>query len=474
MHHNNPAPLTKYDLPLLCDAQVAEKTDGERFTLEIKGTTSNVPGISSSVNINALFDCEKVNDQVYVFDVIVDGERDNVAQVCWRCFNIPLFGSYDEYFDYIHKDGVTLIPKMFVPATMATYVWQKFYEYPGTVDGLIFTLPQKTFKWKPLRLLTVDFYVKERDTHFELYGSLPQGKSAPRSSQQGQDIPYLVTTIQKTGNSLQIVPNAVNEFRSYKNTWQFVKYRPDKTERLKTKHPRYGNRIQNIRLLQQLIADPVTFGDLKCTTAADQIYYNPGASWKKKINRSRKLHGRIKYDLIKEYAKSKNIVDFGFGDGSDYNKYKSMAARVTGVEICPRNLMIARTMLKDRDQVLTRCPIGRFDTAFLFFSIHYFDMDLLCEDLCRCTTIVITCLDGSLITKNMSFDIGTIRIQDDHTLLVKMDSFAKERAENKINIDQLVQHVEKYCAPKKIRRCEPFCLSRYNRFSSLHKILVFQ
>ena len=105
MTHNNPIPLTKYDLPLLSQCLVAEKTDGIRFTLHINGTTTNVPGLHSAIKCKTSLDCEKVGSTIYVFDIL--SQEDNTAHVsdlCAQCFGTPCFQTYDEYFAYIQTD----------------------------------------------------------------------------------------------------------------------------------------------------------------------------------------------------------------------------------------------------------------------------------------------------------------------------------------------------------------------------------
>mgnify|MGYP001424938082 CR=1 FL=1 len=256
---------------------------------------------------------------------------------------------------------------------------------------------------------------------------------------------------------------------------QIMQYRKDKTARLKTRDPRYGNRLENVQLLLQIIKDPPTMQDIlrasKCMTWYNQETYYVPRCFKRKCY-SRKTHGQIKYDLIQKYGTNKSIVDIGFGDGSDYLKYKKANSKVLGIETCPRNLMIAKSKLFDRrDRVCESFPtIGHFDTAFLFFSIHYFDMDLLCENLRRSNTIVITCMDGLTLKKvcdengeyNFDFGKGKIIDEDQNGFLVPfsfpkkekiditLDSMTKAKRENLIIIDDMIREImgksyKKYC-----------------------------
>lgn len=492
---NNPIPLSRWNLPHLSAYAVTEKTDGIRMQIELKcgklvDNCYNIPK-TSETDISALIDCEYLSDgRIFCFDLLSSDELSlNKRQECLQSI-----------IDKVWSKSDYIIVKKQRAIADINLVWLNALRQQNKIpiDGLIFTPLQgfkSPLKWKPPEMLTVDLYVRVKGIETELCGSHGKGKKT--------DEPWVIA-VQPTTSELNKLDGKVGEFLYESKTfnWILVKERPDKTARIPH---RFGNRMINILRLQNLIRTPVTFRDLMSTDKLSfkQSYYVPQEHSFKARGGIRAHHAGIKAKLIQEYTKNaKHVIDIGFGDGSDLIRYiKSGIPSLVGVEPDEYNLEEARIKSHPSQIALLgsqiKCDVlesfptpSRFDVCFLFFSIHYLDLEKLAKDLSRCSIVVITCLDGQLIKsaieerKEDKLDIGIGYISLEYCgsqqplLQVQLDSFTKDQYEKIVDINHIIQVIEQQ-AGKKIIRNELFPplkkqTKKIINFSAMHRILVFK
>lgn len=263
------------------------------------------------------------------------------------------------------------------------------------IDGLIFTplnesYDKKTrniFKWKPHKLLTLDFLViKDIDdpTNWKLFmnskNGVPKLFSHPKFINAGS-----LKVSKDTNGKFNDV--SIIEFEWDGNKWKPVNSRPDKT---------VGNYESVVESVFSLILNPVT----KAQIIGKEQFYEPVETTIEARNQAktiglRNFHNFIKTKLIIENTKpNQSLSDFGSGKGGDIMKWrKAKLSSVIGFDIVPENIVVAKDRLskikggsdvvqfyqadlsKDSVQKILSKKIGikkDFDVITSFFGIHYF------------------------------------------------------------------------------------------------------
>lgn len=420
---------------IACGYSVTDKADGERFQLFIDNNGHSflisrnlIPKYIGKLNHkNYVYDGELINNNFYIFDVIVSNKI-NVQ-------DLPL----DKRLKYADTFNTASIPnglsiKLFVKKFYFTdiflkskEIWSNRSSLNYTLDGLIFTpinkpyINEHIYKWKPKN--TIDFFVKKTDGKFKLhiagtknneyqnleFGGFDNkgtfinrfGKEEYNKLFSSQHKSGIIDVSEKLFNKFP--DNSVIEFEYKSNNFIPFKERPDKE---------MANSIGPTNDAWDAIKEPITITKLSKPEYVSCI---------------RNYHNKIKDHLIEYYMKNKSVLDIGSGAGGDIGKYiKHKASHVTGVDIVnveyehPDNMKFYKVTneLYSIKNIIKKDKIKKFDVINIQFAVHYFfkNQETLNNFV---TNITENIKDGGLLV--MTFMDGS-----------KIDQLLKNTSKNKV------------------------------------------
>lgn len=370
---NNPNPLTKKKfinavLPNIDDYYITVKADGLRCFLMISSksirylTSEKVTyiDISNTFSTEYIFDCELVDNIVYIFDVIIYNDE-NVSNESFVIRYTKLL----EFTDVLNKKNVMHIRvKEFYKLDIKTYQTSIITLYNAykisknnsfKIDGLIFINSTANYnntvnlKWKPAEFLTIDFlaiYEPKSKTYILLNG-IKQTMANQFNIRKYTENTQLINILQTLPidinsdyipvpfyNSLK--PNILSyttdkkikddlhghiiELSLDKNMeWIFHRIRYDRDMELKN-GTYYGNNYKVAETTLQTILNPLSIKDLVApySTLTKDLYFKKQDS---DYNYVKKFNNYVKNLLIQRYKNTELIVDLASGRGGDLNKY---------------------------------------------------------------------------------------------------------------------------------------------------------
>lgn len=351
-----PITLTKKDytrtiIPNIENYYLTDKADGERCMVYIGKESAAVTAqqyypLDITSETISIFDCERVDDKYYVFDLLMH-EGKNVSKM--------VFSKKVELLQNAAKIIGELKPMVRLTRDFPKQI-KEMYErktriYP--IDGLMFTpVDDKViYKWKPVEHLTVDFlvlkppskiigihpYVKKPDKHlyflfvginhkiFTTLGmrQLPVYHEMTRHLRKSA---YFPTHFAPAGypnayiyySDKPDLHNHICEFK-YDNEWILSRMRPDKDVDIGIT---YGNDFKTAETIWQNYFNPLT---LKGLMNPEFGYF---AERKKGIYEMQtKFNGFVKRTLINNFENEKYVIDLAAGVGQDMFKLANVGVK---------------------------------------------------------------------------------------------------------------------------------------------------
>lgn len=373
---NNPKPLTKKlyinsVLPNIESYYITEKADGLRCFLMItqsyiKYVTSNKTtymDIPNNFKNEYIFDCELVNDIVYIFDVIIYSDQ-NVSNNTF----VQRYTKLLEIQQQLNNHNITNIQvKKFTKLTIKTYqkdIMNLFNLYKASqktsnikkyrIDGLIFTNITANYnntinlKWKPAEFLTIDFLAvyDPNSKYYILLNGIKQSMAIQFNIENYTNNPKLIEMIQTLPIDVKSDYIPVPFYNSLKPNifmyshcidkedlhghiielsldkdlqWIFHRIRHDRDIELKN-GTYYGNNYKVAETTLQTILNPLSIKDLvtSYSTLTKDLYFKKQDSDYKSV---KKFNNYVKNLLIQQYKNMDIIIDLASGRGGDLQKY---------------------------------------------------------------------------------------------------------------------------------------------------------
>lgn len=392
-------------------------------------------------------------------------------------------GAYYAYLERnvscIEKKYIVTDPKILKSTTyeVARIVFEKAKaNAPYANDGIIFIpLDQefdsfkprlKTYKWKPIEMNTIDFYVKfsacecscyHHDIHVQLYCQGNNDDIVLFETILVDDLGDNNDGMIRSMDGAVVLPETVVEASYTNNSWHLLRSRPDKTEYVKKFKTKHGNHITTARNIMRTIKDPVEL--------VDPPYYQRITNIGRDL---RSFHNKIKNQLVQDYCRGKRILDVGFGRGGDIHKYQEakpdiVVALDADASIVHGDAAIRYSKLRERHALDTfplvlihhdftksvtnkanKNPLYRqhllsteavYDVIAFFFSLHYLwaakHRDMLVQNIHRKLgaggRVIITVFDGDTVSKVLHKKKHHELVLDNGDVLLKMKKISSSR-----------------------------------------------
>ena len=386
---NNPVALGRYEyintvLPNIENYYITDKADGIRCFLHITTefaryiTANSVKYITGALPVGAskgvlgatpgaeyIFDCELVNDVVYIFDVVVFNSTPVSSKIFQERYKLLVefeksltSGEFDEELKKL------VYVKKFYKLDVANYEMRliQLYKYnvkntPYEVDGIIFVESTADYnntlnlKWKPANELTIDFlalkcapgkYVLVNGItlqNAERFGITPNKKfrglieslDNDKNPNFGKYIPvpfynsvipniYIVDNVPKMEEEIDM---RVIELSFKDGDWHFHRIRKDRDIELKSR-AYYGNDYKVAETTLRSIMNPLNFKDLLLPMQLLQnSYFTKQDDDYRAIKR---FNNDVKRELISKYKRD-TVMDLASGRGGDLGKYISAGVK---------------------------------------------------------------------------------------------------------------------------------------------------
>ena len=342
---------------------VTEKNDGDRCLVYFLKNNNTVYLIDHKLIFNTI---GKYKNN---FSYLLDGEylkKENKIII----FDILIFDNEDITDKYL-DDRIMCINKLLEnldQTNLEVKLEQKKFLYEDNIfnscktiiesnsnltDGLIF-IPKnkkyynKTYKWKPEHLNTIDFLVKHhKDDEYHLYVGISKKVANLYNIKKSYNFNtifnnlkniqtnyYFPTTFSlPTNEKLYIVnsehellkDNVILEFKYTNNEWVPIKHRKDKQDAFK-KGKSYGNdwnvAVNNFNSIKNPVTKEMIMGNEPIPVPNIHFYQKQN---KESTINMRRFHSEIKGRLYNKYIKkSDNILDLAGGKGQDIKKFLNL------------------------------------------------------------------------------------------------------------------------------------------------------
>lgn len=348
-------------LPNIQNYYITAKADGLRCFLIITDryvkyvTSEDVVylQIPNTFTATYIFDCEYVNNKVYIFDVIVYN-NDTVAKKTFR----ERYALLQQFQNILVEKILTHVieVKHFIPLTIANYQnsicnLYKLQNNKSTykTDGLIFVEANAEYnrtinlKWKPANFLTIDFLaIRISNNKYVLCVGIKSSLLQSFNMHVAPEFTALLSTLQLNINDNYVpvpfynslVPNiyyythtdntdlhgCVIELSLNKDmTWLFHRIRTDRNVELSS-GTYYGNNYGVAEQTLSTIINPLSIKDLitPYQMLVKDIYFGKQDNAYKTIKH---FNNYIKNLLIMRYTNCNYVIDLASGRGGDLNKY---------------------------------------------------------------------------------------------------------------------------------------------------------
>lgn len=364
---NNPTPLTKTIfikdvIPNIDNYYLTIKADGlrcfllinESYIKYITSENTKYVQIPNTFSEQYIFDCELVNDIIYIFDVIVY-KNENIA---FEAFT----SRYKKMLDFetiLNNKNITDIRikqfyKLNIKDYQKTIINLHNYKKSYKTDGLIFVESTKDYnltvnlKWKPPEMLTIDFLaIRIKDNQYILLNGIKsnimkQFRLTPntiflnmvdslliKANKDYAPVPFYNSLKPSIYHYIHTNSEDLNghiiELSLDKNiNWVFHRIRHDRDMELKNGYY-YGNNYKVAETTLASILNPLLLKELTapCKILTQSIYFKKQDSEYKSVKH---FNNYVKMLLIKRY-KNTHIIDLASGRGGDLNKYIEIEAK---------------------------------------------------------------------------------------------------------------------------------------------------
>jgi SAM-dependent methyltransferase len=340
---------------------VTEKNDGERCILFLSEINNNIYLLNSKLDLKVIGKCEglksflidgelmKSKNNIIIFDILLYNKKDITDEDFDNRYSylkdiIEKFSNIDLKFNVILKEFLYDSENIFNSCKSI------IGKNKLLTDGLIF-IPKnkkyfnKTYKWKPEELNTIDFLVKKVDEGvFHLYVGISKNvadlhnikkihnfNTVFKVLKNVQTKYYFPTKFSLPGNeNLYIInsnsellkDNTIVEFKYENQEWIPIRIREDKYEAF-LKGRAYGNdwnvAVNNFNSIKNPITRDMITGNSNIPV--------PKIHFHKKVNNEssknmRKFHSEIKTKYYQKYiSENSNILDLAGGKGQDIKKF---------------------------------------------------------------------------------------------------------------------------------------------------------
>lgn len=360
---NNPIPLTKKGyimdvLPNILNYYITDKADGLRCFLMI---TKNYIKYLTSEKVTYLqvknpftneyiFDCELINDIIYIFDVI-KYNNENVSNQTFQ----HRYKLLQEFQNKLNMDFIRV--KKFYKLSVGNYqnTILNVYKYAPksyTVDGLIFIESNANYnntlnlKWKPPGFLTIDFLAirtfSGAPNEYVLLTGINPKMAKHFGLETNANYSRILKSLEELGIEINpdyipvpfynsLIPNLfifktdidvhghIIELSLKDSKWVFHRIRYDRNPELKN-GSYYGNNYKVAETTLQSILNPLSIKEM-VLSYEDLI----GEMYFKKQDDTyiivKKFNNNIKNTLIQRYTDGEAVMDLASGRGGDLYKY---------------------------------------------------------------------------------------------------------------------------------------------------------
>ena len=406
---------------LSCGYSVTDKADGDRKLLLIsngghtiiisrpksKGLQYQHVGTMDSKMDDSLFDCEYVNNMLYIFDCVyikgadlrfrpLDHRLDacNIMKNEYPNINLKIaiktfFFAEDGKIIKVENGKKTSVASDLNIYTVSHHLWKTKTNFKYNLDGLIYTpinanyYNTSIYKWKDND--TVDFYVEHiSTTQWKLYiAGLDDNSNyihLPFSGlngdgifklRKGRNIELIENKIFKSNTSFKeglITVSASSAKKYFTKTIVEFKFYGSQLLPIRTRYDKdKANNIRAINDVWDSVVNPLTISTIKKGVYKSCI---------------RQYHNQIKRFLINSYSSSKNVLDIGSGAGGDIRKYESAKIKTcVGIDIVnveyehnkgKFHFVKATNELYNVQNLLKNHTVKQFDVVNVFFAAHYF------------------------------------------------------------------------------------------------------
>lgn len=345
-------------LPNIQNYFVTIKADGLRCFLiintnYIKYVTAlgdNYMQIANTFVSEYIFDCEYINDKIYIFDVIVNNNV-NVANMTFALRHKILVEFQNILVDKKLTQFIEV--KQFLQLTVANYQrnihTMQYNKKKYNTDGLIFVSVNENYnntinlKWKPTTFLTIDFLaVKVSVNNYILCVGIKSSLLKNFNIVIDNKFIKLLNTLQPVTNTNYVpvpfynslVPN-IYYYTHNNNTnlhgciielsltkdmqWLFHRVRYDRQTELQS-GTYYGNNYNVAEQTLATIINPLTIKDLLAPyqVLVSNVYFTKQDTAYKSV---KFINNYIKNLLISRYKNNNYVIDIASGRGGDLKKY---------------------------------------------------------------------------------------------------------------------------------------------------------
>jgi len=492
---------------------ILEKTDGKRALVKLydkdnysiiqEGTVKTI----GTTNINYhLFDAEIINNDIYIFDIILHDSKLVQMNYIQRMNLVKSITFSNNTYTFLIKEYFPLSCEELKKIIEGKHALE--------IDGIIFNeinalyTKMKIYKWKPPSLITFDFLVVPFEDKFILTcGCLKEkcknsifpkfnvilGEFGIKNSEympvpfspSSWPMAYLYlpsttnTASEASGSSLWVGEFQFNN-KNGKMYWKLLKVRDDKTELIK--NGIYGNDYATIEQQFNELQNPLTVEDVcneysiasKNVQIKNYFQYDKGFNYKNLA----KFNNFVKFKMLSflKCSKIQTVLDIGSGKGQDvymYNglkvpkviftepdkdAYKKLCDRLENLKdkksyvhtIMPDVNMTYMTYNYDYQTLINYDYLQSFQAVVCNLALHYFlknksDYDEFAKFCKNCHMVVITCIDYDVLKNKLPYKNDKYDVYEKDGMLYFKHHFSDTHiAEHIINNKEFISSMKKY------------------------------